>query len=257
MNEPISQAPTETKSAFSNSSEREQARFSNREEHDQFQGYRKFNVASLVSFILGLASVFVTLESMAWVVPFLALLVGAVALWMIARQENMGGSFLAWAGIFFALFFSSMAVTQIFSGRGVQYQEAEVIGRKWLRLVTEGEDEIAHQAMMPVARRQARGFSVDDYYEKDKDAMVAKDKVFTSSPAKDIMALGPEAKIELIKNHDQNIDLKYGQLILQTYRVSTEGKKPVEATLVIAKSVKDDIDSVSWIVADIKRPGEL
>jgi len=255
MNEPTSPTPPQTKAAFSNSGE--QARFSNREEFEQIGTYKKFNVAALVSLLFGVASVFVLASTLAWVIPFVALIVGAVALFLANRTENMGGKFLAWAGIFLALFFSSMSAARFFTERGVLYREAEVIGQKWLRLVTEGEAMIAHQAMMPVARRQARGFSVDDFYAKSKEATVAKDKIFTKSPATDIMALGPEAEIQLLGNHRQDVDLKYGKLIFQTYRVTADGKKPVEATLVIARSYKADIDSVSWIVADIKHPNEI
>ena len=255
MNEPTSSTPSQPRPAFSNSGE--PTRFSNREEFERVGEYKKFNIAALVALLFGLASVFVLASTMAWIVPFIAVIVGAIALWLAAREENMGGRYFAWAGIFLALFFSSMSAAHFFGDRGVLYQEAEVIGSKWLRLVTEGEAEIAHQAMMPVARRQARGFSVDDFYAKSKDSTVAKDKVFTNSPAIDIMALGPEAKIQLVGNHRQNVDLKYGKLIFQTYRISAEGKKPVEATLVIARSYKADIDSVTWIVADIKHPDDI
>ena len=252
-----------SKVAFSNSSERmafsesPEARFSSSADFDQIGEYRSFNPAAALAFVLGLGSMFALVSFMSWVVPLVGVAVGALALWLATRRENMGGKFLAWTGIFLSLLFLSMAVSQFISQRQVIYGEAEVIGRRWLKLVVEGEDKIAHQAMMHPANRQARGFSVDEYYEMDKDAQIAKEKIFTSSPAKDILGIGKDAKIDLIKNHSQAVDLKYGKLIFQTYRVEASGKRPIDATLIIARSYKEELNRASWIVADIKDPDDV
>lgn len=242
---------------FQESAERERTRFSDREEIEQIGEYRSFNPAAALSFILGLASIFALASYMSWIVPALGLCVGALGLWLANRRESMGGRGLAWAGIFLSLLFVSMAASRFVVERRVLYREAQVIGQGWLELVKAGEDEIAHQAMIHPARRQARGFSVDEYYEMDQDAMTAKDGVFNSSPAQDIVALGPDAQIKLIKNISQDIDLKYGKLIFQTYRVEAAGKKPVDATLVIARTYKEELKRASWIIADIKHPNDF
>lgn len=257
-------AVREKRSAFSNAGERgfsddQQSRFSNREETEQIGEYRTFNPAAALAFILGLSSIFALVSFMSWIVPLIGVAVGALALWLASRRENMGGVGLAWTGIFLCLMFLSMAVSQFISQRQVIYSEAEVIGRRWLKLVIAGEDKIAHQAMMHPANRQARGFSVDEYYELDQDALVAKENIFTSSPAKEILGIGKdaEAKIDLVKNHAQAIDLKYGKLIFQTYRIAAPGQKPIDATLIIARSYKDELKRASWIVADIKDPDDV
>lgn len=249
----------DTKSAFQESNDRERATFSNREEIDQIGTYRMFNPAAALSFVIGLISALALVSFMSWVVPLIGVAIGALALWLAARRDNMGGATLAWVGIFLSLLFLSMAVSQFISERQVLYDEAEVIGRRWLKLVTEGEDKIAHQAMLHPANRQARGFSVDEYYDLDQDALEAKNSVFTSSPAKEILGIGKSApaKIDLIKNHSQGIDLKYGKLIFQTYRVEASGQKPIDATLIIARSYKDELQRASWIVADIKDPDDV
>lgn len=230
------------------------ARFSNREEIEQIGEYRRFNVAAAVAFILGLASASALISWQMYIVPFLAVSVAALGLWLAARRDNMGGQAICWIAVFLALFFVSMSSAQSYFARQVRYSEAEVIGRKWLRLVTASEDKIAHQAMMHVTQRAAAGFSVDEFYNKNEEALLAKDKIFGRSPSKDIMELGPEAEIKLINNITQDVDLKYGKLIIQTYRVSAPSKEPVDATLIIARSYKEEIDRAIWMVLDIKVP---
>ena len=88
----------------------------------------------------------------------------------------------------------------------------------------------------------------------DDKASEDKDKVFTTSPAADIMSLGPDAKIELIENVTQDIDLEYAKLIRQIYRISAQNKQPVEAMLTITRSFKPDLGRATWIVADVGLP---
>ena len=88
----------------------------------------------------------------------------------------------------------------------------------------------------------------------DQTAAVAKQKTFEESPAKEILAIGGDAKIELIRNITQDVDLKYGKLIMQTYRVTAADQKPIDATLTIARSYKEDLGKATWIVANIEPP---
>lgn len=230
------------------------SRFTNREEIEQIGAYRRFNAAAALAFVLGIGSVGSLASPKMWVVPFAAVIIGALGLWLAKRQDNMGGTFLAWCGICLALFFVSTAASRFYFDRHVIYSEAEAVAKNWLKLVAEGEDEIAHQAMMHQARRQAAGFSVDEYYEMDKEAMVAKNKVFAGSPAKEILAIGGDVDVTLIENLTQDVDLKYGKLIMQTYRVKAEGKEPIDALLTIAREYKEDLGRCSWIVANIEPP---
>ena len=48
-----------------------------------------------------------------------------------------------------------------------------------------------------------------------------------------------------------------GKLIFQTYEVEAAGKDSVIATLVIARSYKEELKRATWIVADIKSPKEI
>ena len=230
------------------------SRFSNREEIEQIREYRRFNAASALAFVLGIGSIGSLASPKMWVVPFVAVIVGAVGIWLANRRDNVGGRGTAWAGIFLALFFVSMAASRFYFERTVLYSEAEIIGKKWLSLVAEGEDEIAHQAMMHPSQRQAAGFSVDEYYAMDKTQMAAKNKTFAASPAKDVLQLGADAVITLTKNLNQNVDLKYGKLIMQNYRVTAPDKDPVDVKLIIARSYKDDLERATWIIADILPP---
>lgn len=233
-----------------------ESRFSNRDELDQIAEYRRFNLASIFSVLLGLASASALIAPNLWIVPILAVLLGVGGLWMAKRSDNMGGATAAWVGIALALFFVSWAAADIYFQRQVVYAESKAVAEKWLNLVISGEDKIAHQAMMHPTARQPAGFSVDDYYSMDDQATTDKDRVFKASPAADIMALGADAKIRLIQNITQDVDLRYAKLIRQVYRVSAPGKEPVDALLSITRSHKEDLGRATWIVANIEPPEE-
>lgn len=230
------------------------SRFSNREELEQIGEYRRLNVAAILALILGLGSVGALLHPQVWIVPILAVALGILGLALAHRRDNMGGTVTSWLAIALALFFVSTAASRIYFQRSVIYSEAEFIGRRWLQLVIDGEVEMAHQAMLHPASRQAFGLSVDDYYAMDEKAREDKDKVFSQPPAADIAALGPDAKIKLVRNITQDVDLEYAKLIRQTYRVSSPSKDPVEAMLTITRSFKPELGRAAWIVADIGKP---
>ena len=229
-------------------------RFSNRDEFDQISNYKRVNLPAILGMVLGIGSFGALFHPYLWIVPVVAVFLGGLGLWLQYRSEGMGGEISSWAGIALALFFLSWAAAQFYFQRQVIYSEAEVIARTWLKLVTHGEDEIAHQAMLHPAIRQASGFSVDEYYSMDEQAMTAMQNIFGKPPASDIMELGPDAKIELIQNVTQDVDLKYGKLILQTYRLIAPNKQPVEAMLTMARSYKEDLGRASWIIANIGEP---
>lgn len=229
-------------------------RFSNREDIEQLREYRRVNLPATLSLFLGICSIGALLHTYLWIVAFAAVFAGCLGLWLYHRSDGMGGAVSAWSGIALALFFLSWAVAQFFCQRQVIYSEAEVVARNWLRLVAAGEDEIAHQAMLHPAIRQASGFSVDEYYSMDEQAMRAKNDIFGKPPASKITELGADAEIELIKNVTQDVDLKYGKLILQTYQLTAPGKEPVVAMLTIARTYKPDLGRASWIVANIGDP---
>lgn len=233
-----------------------ESRFSNRDELEQIAEYRRLNLASTFSVLLGLASASALIAPNLWIVPIVAILLGAGGLWMAKRSDNMGGIVPAWMGIALALFFVSWAAADIYFQRQVVYAESRAVAEQWLNLVIAGEDKIAHQAMMHPTARQPAGFSVDDYYSMDDKATSDKDRVFQASPAADIMALGSDARIKLIENITQDVDLRYAKLIRQVYRISAPGKEPVDAMLTITRSHKEELGRATWIVANIEPPEE-
>ena len=230
------------------------AKFSNREELDQIGEYRRVNAAGVLSLLLGIASAGALIHPNVWVVNFAAILLGMTGLWMTNRNDNMGGRFASWAGIALGLFFLAWAASQFIAHRMVLYGEAQAVAEDWLQLVVEGEDKIAHQAMLHPASRQATGFSVDDYYAMDENANTARKNIFGTKPASEILGIGGDAKIQHTKNVTQDVDLKYGKLILLEYRLTGKDKEPVDALLTIARSYKPELGRATWIVADIGLP---
>lgn len=231
-------------------------RFSNPDDVDEIVAYRRFNLFAWIALLVGLLAGVALLSPFLWSVPVLGIVLGICGLAMVRRNENMGGRGPSWIAITLCCFCLTWAISSFYFQRSVLYKEAEVIGKQWLQLVLDGEDMIAHQAMLHPARRQGGGFSVDQYYAMDEDSDAAKDRVFKIAPASEIMALGPDAEIRVLENQVQQKmpDLENAILLRQLYRISKEGGKSVEAILSITRQYRDDLGRANWIVADIEAP---
>lgn len=225
-------------------------RFSNREELEQIDEYRRFNFLAVLAVVLGIASAGMLLHLYLWLIPILAIFFGLTALARIRKNDNMGGYALAWAGIALSLFFSTWAASGIYFQRRSIYREAQDVAHQWFDLVLDGEDEIAHQSMLHPSARQAGGLSVDDYYALDEKARKDMDKVFHTPPVSEILGK-KNAQVELLDNVTQDVDLTYAQLIRQVYRVTLPDREPIDLMMAITREFKDDLGRASWIVADV------
>jgi len=227
------------------------SRFSNPEELAEVREYRRFNFVAVLSLLLGLGSVASLLHLYVWILPCLGVFLGIIGLAMVRKSDNMGGRFAAWAGIALSLFFVSWGASSFYFQRWAVYKEAHTIASQWFDLVLDGEDEMAHQAMLHPATRQAVGLSVDDYYSIDEVARKEKDGFFSQPPASELLGLGSDAKVELAENITQDIDLQNAMLIRQVYRITAPDKEPIEAIVSITRAYKPNLGRATWIVAGV------
>jgi len=234
----------------------EPTRFSGSGDEEQIGAYKRVNFMAIFALILGFVSAVATISPFLWIVPILALFVAIPAL-AISKRDDMGGGVPAWLAIALALFFISFSVSEYCFNRSVLYAEAYSIAEGWLELVVAGEDRIAHQGMMSVTARQGSGKSVDEYYELDKEASAELEKRFSVKPTSDLLGLGTDSKIELMKNVTIQFDHAVGiGMVVQLYRVTAPNKEPVEAKVILTRKFQTSSDRATWVVADLEENDE-
>ncbi len=224
------------------------------EERESLDEYRSVSMFAVASIVLGILSVGSLVHPGVWVVPIIAIGCGFFGLRSIRKQDRMGGTVPAWAGIVLALVCLSWALSQYYFSRWVIYAEAQAVSEQWFRLVLAGEEMIAHQAMLHPAQRQSAGFSVDEYYRMDEKAREDKDKLFSQHPASEVLAMGQDAEITLVSNVTQDVRAGPAKIIRQVYRISAPKMKPVDAMISLTREYRPDLGRATWIVAEVARP---
>ena len=223
-------------------------------EREAMDEYRTVSMLAVASFVLGILSVGSLVHPGVWFVPVIAVCCGVFGLRSIRKLDHMGGTVPAWAGIVLALVFLSWAASQYYFSRWVIYAEAQAVSERWIRLVLDGEDMIAHQAMLHPAKRQSAGFSVDEYYRMDEKAREDKDRRFSQPPVSEMLALGHEAEITLLSNLTQDLSAGPAKVIQQVYRISAPNEKPVDAMMSLTREYREDLGRATWIVAEVLQP---
>jgi len=224
------------------------------DERESFSEYRSLSLLAVTSLLLGILSVGALSYPGLWIVPLVAVFCGAFALRAIRKSDHVSGKFTAWAGIALALMFLSWAVSQYYFGRWVIYAEAQAVAERWIQFVLEGEDKIAHQAMLNPATRQSVGFSVDEYYQMDEKAREDMEKLFSEPPMSEMLGLGKEAKIELQRNITQDLKVGEAKLIRQIYRITAPNKSPIDAMITMTRQFRPEQGRATWIVAEVGKP---
>lgn len=224
------------------------SKFSNSGEVQQLTEYRRFNLLAIFAAVLGVLSVGVLVSPFLFILPLLAIFLGACGLGLHYRRDDLGGRVPAWVGIALAMFFMSWAASQFCFSRCVYYSEAHGVVNEWVDLVVKGELEIAHQAMMSVTRRQANSLSVDEYYAMDEEVAKQRDEVFAEPPLCDLVKMGEDTDVKLIKNVSLVHDLD-SSLMEQVYRVSPANGDPMDLKINTLRRFNKTAEKASWIIS--------
>lgn len=223
------------------------SKFSNTGEIEQIAQYRRFNLLAIFSALLGIASIGLLVSPFLLIVPLLAIFLGVCGLVAYRRRDDLGGRIPSWIGICLALFFISWATAEFSLTRCVYYSEACGIVDDWLNLVLNGEHEIAHQAMMNVAQRQATGLSVDEYYAMDSDARTAMEEIFSEEPMSKLASFGKETNVRLLKNVSLVHDLD-NTMIQQVFRLTPSNGEPLDLKVVTVRRYNTSAKTASWMI---------
>ena len=96
------------------------------EEREFMDEYRSVSMFAVASFVLGILSVGSLVHPGVWVVPIIAVGCGVFGLRSIRKQDRMGGTVPAWAGIVLALVCLSWALSQFYFSRWARPERLDV-----------------------------------------------------------------------------------------------------------------------------------
>lgn len=203
---------------------------------------------AVTSVLLGLASVVALAHPAAWLVPLLAVLVGAWGLRRIMRHpDSLQGLPLAALGMTLGMFFLTWAPTTYFADRWIVQRQARDFGQEWIEAVLNGETEKAHQATLPVRERQPRGTSLADYYATHDLQRAERDAYFHDGMAQQLADLPGNAHCVYQENIGLTDKLTY-TVTSPRYLIYRNGQSQPSLHLQLEVIREEDKDGVYWTV---------
>lgn len=197
----------------------------------QLGSTRSVHFLAVLTLLLGLLSPLALLRTLFWFVPFVAVILGAVALRLITLDPTKCGRRLALGGMLLALLFGTWAPTRYYTRQQWITDQARVFGDAWMKLVQERKFREAHQLHGRYGDRAKQGESLDDYYQTNKNAFENYLMLYGAGPLLKIVdSTGPiqveYAGVDLVERH-----MAAAQVVLR-YRVTIEQKgKPEQIPL--------------------------
>jgi hypothetical protein len=125
------------------------------------------NYLSLAALLVGLGSPLAMASLLLWFVPAVGLMLAAIALMQLNRNETARGQHLALAGLVLSVAFLVAAPTQHLLRQWRIAQQADAVGQQWLALILHDELYKAYALQQPESRRPTLDNHLEAYYRKN------------------------------------------------------------------------------------------
>jgi len=241
-------------------------------EDNNVAGYKAVHWLAIAALALGLFSLLALATRFLWFAPAIAVGVSVVAV-VLTRptQDRYTGRWLAVVGLVLGAFAMACAPIATMSRNRVLYSAAADFGANWLRLVVDGQDQLAHQYTLDSSNRQLNddltviykptttgianagrpGGPPTDRYSEMVEFM-------SQDILQDLKECGKGAQIELLEN--VSIDVAPStrrDLVRQVYRVTpTDGGEPVDVGIAFQRQLHTDAGKALWQVLRCTPPSE-
>ena len=229
------------------------------EESASSDSYRAVSLLAVLAFLLGLASIAAYLSPFAWFLPFVAVVVGLVALRRIRlRSDVLVGAKLATAGIVLSLLFLSSAIANHFMVRSLLEREAKDYVQQWFQMLHDGDLNRAYQAALPLYKRQPEGTLLDEYYQREGEKAIDRDNFFSQRAYGEFVPLMRETTPQFDRLVDVVFDGKTAYVTLRYFLVRDNESDPAYhlQTTVSRDQTKDGIVWTVYGNADAKEVDE-
>jgi len=195
-------------------------------EHDdalaaELAEYRSPQPLAVLTLIFGLLSFLAVFRTLFWVVPLVAFLLGATALWLLSTDPGKVGRKAAIWGMALALFFGAWGPGRYFSRQYWLTGQARVFADAWLELVQQKKLREAHQLHGRQEQRATEGVTLDEFYRADKYAQGDFNTFFRTEPLKSFSALADRGQVEFDQIAAYETDPNYDSIAVR-YRVTVD-----------------------------------
>ncbi len=224
--------------------------FAGQDDAGEIREYRSLSGWAVASLALGLLSPLALIDPLLILFPLISSACAAWALVDIARRDDRWGKPLAVITLVLAVFFSTWSLGRALSEQWWLHGEGRKFGAGGLELVVTGERYRAHELHLSPISRQGAEVSLEAFYENSPGARRQLEEFFERAPLPAITALGPDTKIEFVREEEAAPGPDAGtHHVVQRYRVSN-GERSLLVRLVMARVVGSD-GVARWKVIDL------
>ncbi|MFW6169322.1 MAG: hypothetical protein ACODAD_02450 [Planctomycetota bacterium] len=209
---------------------------------------------ALITLALGLLSFLACFNTMFWGLPILALVLGPISLFTLARSPDKIGRKAALAGMLLAILFGSSTISRHVSRRLWVSEHARRYANLWLQRIQENKLKEAHQLHLPQAHRAATGGSLDKHYREQQPLQEELEGFYGSAPLKTFIEVAPRAKIEFVGQIGYQPAVSQDDVVLRyvaRYQQNGESKE-LAMDLIMRRKAQFEQGISSWYLLNVR-----
>jgi hypothetical protein len=229
-------------------------------EHDDIPAaelyeYRSPQPLAVLALVLGILSFLAVFRTLFWIVPLVAVILGATALWLLSADPEKIGRKAAICGMALALFFGAWGPSRYFSRQWWLSGQARVCADAWLELVQQKKLREAHQLHISQAQRAGERVTLDEFYRTNTYARSDYNTFFGSEPLKSFSELAGRAQIAFEQTDGYETDVN-ADIVTVRYRVTVdqdgrENSLPIH--LVMRREPLPGTADFQWLVESVRQ----
>ena len=163
--------------------------------------YHAVSKSAVAAFLLGLLSPLALVGPVLWLVPLLGI---AIALSAMRKISTSAGELVGWnlafLGLLLAILFGVAAPVHTFTRHHWIEVRAEEFADQFLDLLLNGRTQAAFQLSLAPGRRKPLDYDLSEDFKKNPKAQQLYDEFTQHEPARTLLALRQQAKIEQLSS---------------------------------------------------------
>jgi hypothetical protein len=169
----------------------------------ELAAYRALSAQAVVGLLFGLLAPLALVDPLLWWIPMLGVLLSALAIRRIKRNDSLTGRKMATAGLVLSLLFGAAAPSDWLLYRRIVRNEARQFSWLWFEFLKQDEPQKAHQLTLAPAVRQMLDHRLWAFYRNDPKLRQALEGYVQAPLVRTLLALGPKAQVRFFDTAGQ------------------------------------------------------